>query len=94
MSSSGGTVFGVILAAIGACCLALAMSVQRYGLKTAPPVPFLCGKRLPQFWVWFSGLLIYWVANGLFAVSLIYAPLALLGAIFTTLLVWNLLFGW
>lgn len=86
--------FGVIFAAIGAACLALAMSVQRYGLKTAPPVPFLCGYGLPQFWVWFSGLLIYWVANGLFAVSLIYAPLALLGAIFTTLLVWNLLFGW
>jgi len=83
---------GVLLAAIGACCLALAMSVQRYGLTTPPPVPFL-GFKLAQFWVWFSGLLIYWVANGLFALSLIYAPLALLGAIFTTLLVWNLLFG-
>jgi len=93
MSSSEEVFFGVVLAAIGACCLALAMSVQRYGLKTPPPVPFL-GFQLPQFWVWFSGLLIYWVANGLFAVSLIYAPLALLGAIFTTLLVWNLLFGW
>lgn len=93
MSSSEEVVLGVVLAAIGASCLALAMSVQRYGLKTPPPVPFL-GFHLPQFWVWFSGLLIYWVANGLFAVSLIYAPLALLGAIFTTLLVWNLLFGW
>jgi len=93
MSSSEEVFLGVVLAAIGACCLALAMSVQRYGLKTPPPVPFL-GCHLGQFWVWFSGLLIYWVANGLFAVSLIYAPLALLGAIFTTLLVWNLLFGW
>jgi len=93
MSSAGEVVLGVVLAAIGACCLALAMSVQRYALKTPPPVPFLFGYKLGQFWVWFCGLLIYWVANGLFAVSLIYAPLALLGAIFTTLLVWNLLFG-
>lgn len=94
MSSSGEVFLGVILAAFGAACLALAMSVQRYGLTTPPPVPFLCVFELKQFWVWFCGLLIYWVANGLFALSLIYAPLALLGAIFTTLLVWNLLFGW
>lgn len=93
MSSAGEVVLGVVFAGIGACCLALAMSVQRYALKTPPPVPFLFGSHLGQFWVWFCGLLIYWVANGLFAVSLIYAPLALLGAIFTTLLVWNLLFG-
>jgi len=94
MSSTGEVVLGVVLASIGACCLAFAMSVQRYGLTTPPPVPFLFGFKIGQFWVWFSGLLIYWVANGLFALSLIYAPLALLGAIFTTLLVWNLLFGW
>jgi len=93
MSTAGEVVFGVVLAAIGACCLALAMSVQRYALKTPPPVRFLFGSELGQFWVWFCGLVVYWVANGLFAVSLIYAPLALLGAIFTTLLVWNLLFG-
>jgi len=94
MSSSNGELFfGVFLALISACLLAFAMSVQRYGLKTPPPVPFLCGKRLPQFWVWFSGLVIYWIANVLFAMALLYAPLALLGAIFTTLLIWNLLFG-
>merc|ERR1719513_505441 len=50
--------------------------------------------QLPQSVAWFIGLVIYWVANGLFAVALIFAPLALLGAIFTTLLVWNLFFGW
>jgi len=92
-SSEGNILLGVVLAAIAACCLALAMSVQRYGLKVPPPVPFLFGSELPQFWVWFIGLMIYWVANGLFAASLIFAPLALLGGIFTTLLVWNLLFG-
>jgi len=86
-------VVGVLFAGVGAACLALAMSVQRFALTTTPPVPVLC-LELPQFTVWFMGLVIYWVANGLFAVALIFAPLALLGAIFTTLLVWNLFFGW
>jgi len=91
--AGGDIILGVLFAGIGAACLALAMSVQRFALVTPPPVPLLCFE-LPQFVVWFSGLLIYWVANGLFAVALIFAPLALLGAIFTTLLVWNLFFGW
>jgi hypothetical protein len=87
------TVFvGVILAAIGAVFLALSMSVQRYALTTEPPVPFLRCK-LPRFWVWLSGLLIYFASNGLFAASLIFAPLSLLAGIFTTLLLWNLFFG-
>jgi len=90
---AGEEVLGVLFAGLGAAALALAMSVQRYALTTPPPVPCLCGLRLSQFSVWFMGLLIYWVANGLFAVALIFAPLALLGAIFTTLLIWNLVFG-
>jgi len=93
MSEGGDMVVGVLFAGVGAACLALAMSVQRLALTTPQKVPILC-LELPQFTVWFIGLLIYWVANGLFAVALIFAPLALLGAIFTTLLVWNLFFGW
>jgi len=92
--AGGEIVLGVLFAGLGAASLALAMSVQRYALVTPPPVPFIFGIKVGQFTAWFSGLLIYWVANGLFAVALIFAPLALLGAIFTTLLVWNLFFGW
>jgi hypothetical protein len=90
---AGEEILGVFLAALGAAALALAMSVQRYALTTPPPVPCICGLKLSQFSVWFTGLVIYWIANGLFAVALIFAPLALLGAIFTTLLIWNLVFG-
>merc|ERR1719471_2565089 len=93
MSEGGNMVVGVLFAGIGAACLALAMSVQRFALTTPPPVQVFC-LELGQFTVWFMGLVIYWIANGLFAVALIFAPLALLGAIFTTLLVWNLFFGW
>jgi len=93
MSSTGEVVLGVVLATISAILLAFSMSVQRYALTTPPPVPFLFGYKLGQFWVWCFGFLIYLVANLIFAFSLNYAPFALLGALFTTLLVWNLFFG-
>jgi len=85
-------VVGIILAAIGAALLALGMSVQRYAFTKEPPVPFL-GWQLPAFWVWLVGLLIYFAANGVYAVSLLFAPLSLLAGIFTTLLLWNLYIG-
>jgi len=85
-------VYGILQAAIGAALLALGMNVQRYGMTTKPPVPFIKYK-LPQFWVWLAGLLIYFVANGVYACSLLFAPLSLLAGIFTTLLVWNLYIG-
>jgi len=93
MSSTGEVVLGVVLGTISAILLAFSMSVQRYALTTPPPVPFLFGYKLGQFWVWLFGFLIYVVANLIFAFSLNYAPFALLGALFTTLLVWNLFFG-
>jgi len=85
-------IFGIILAGIGAALLALGMSVQRYAFTKDPPVPFL-GYKLPPFWVWLAGLLIYFAANGVYAVSLLFAPLSLLAGIFTTLLLWNLYIG-
>jgi len=85
-------VYGILLAAIGAALLALGMNVQRYGMTTDPPVLFLKYK-LPQFWVWLVGLLIYFAANGVYAFSLLFAPLSLIAGIFTTLLFWNLYIG-
>jgi len=85
-------VFGIILAAIGAALLALGMSVQRYAFTKDPPISFL-GWQLPTFWVWLVGLLIYFAANGVYAFSLLFAPLSLLAGIFTTLLLWNLYIG-
>lgn len=48
---------------------------------------------LTRFKTWFVGLIIYGVANGVYAVALIFGPLSVLGGIFTTLLVWNMLFA-
>jgi multidrug transporter EmrE-like cation transporter len=86
--------FGAFLAGLGAVFLALSMSVQRYAMVTSPPIFYFFGITIGQCSGWFLGLVIYWIANILFAISLLYAPLALLSAIWTTLLVWNLLFGW
>jgi len=88
--------FGIILATAGAASLAFSMCIQRYALDPAAgeidKVP-LFGFLVPRFAVWFSGLVCYGGANGLYAASLSYGPLSLLAGVFTSLLVWNLMFA-
>lgn len=85
---------GIFLALFGAASLALAMVTQRYALAYSEDnVPF-CGSTLPRNIVWFIGLVIYGIANGFYAFSLLFGPLSLLAGIFTTLLIFNLLFAW
>jgi drug/metabolite transporter (DMT)-like permease len=91
-------VLGITLALCGGATLALAMVTQRYALD-----PLAGGgdpKKIPLFgvmWsrhlVWFSGLVLYGGANGFYAMSLLYGPLSLLAGVFTTLLIFNLLFA-
>ena len=89
---------GILLAACGGASLALAMVVQRYALdpfagdRDAKMVP-LFGTRLPRNVVWFGGLVLYGGANGFYATSLLYGPLSLLAGVFTTLLVFNMVFA-
>ena len=86
-------VIGCGLAFSAAAALALSMVTQRYapGLHT-DEVP-LCGTVFGRNTVWFMGLVGYGVANGLYAVSLMFGPLAVLASVFTTLLVFNMLFA-
>lgn len=87
-------ILGIFLALSGACLLALAMVTQRYALSyLGDKIPF-CSVMLHKNTVWFCGLVLYGVANGLYASSLLYGPLSLLAGIFTTLLVFNMLFSW
>jgi hypothetical protein len=87
-------ILGIFLALCGACLLALAMVTQRYALSyKSNEVPF-CGLKLSRDAVWFAGLVIYGGANGFYAASLLYGPLSLLAGVFTTLLVFNMLFSW
>ncbi|KAJ1640629.1 hypothetical protein T492DRAFT_927230 [Pavlovales sp. CCMP2436] len=89
---------GIVLAMLGGATLALAMVTQRYALAAhssdADPltVPFIAG-RWKRNYVWFVGLVLYGVANGIYAASLLYGPLSLLAGVFTTLLVFNMIFA-
>jgi len=83
---------GICLTLLGAAAIALGMSVQTYGLQTDPLVPFLwteCSNGV----VWTFGFMAYVIGNILFAVALTLAPFSLLGGLFITLVVWNLIFG-
>lgn len=83
---------GICLTLLGAAAIALGMSVQTYGLQTDPLIPFLwmeCSNGV----VWTSGFMSYVIGNILFAVALTLAPFSLLGGLFITLVVWNLVFG-
>ena len=69
------------------------MVVQRYALAyEVYMVPVFCCKWRRPF-VWFLGLIIYGVANGLYAVAMKLAPLSLVASLFTLLLVFNLIFA-
>ena len=82
-----------MLALGAAIVVAYSMTLQRYALThPGPKVPYFCIRVSPNL-LWGLGIVVYTVWNGLYTASLIFAPLSLLGGIFTTLLVFNLLFA-
>uniref|UniRef100_A0A7S4F4V2 Magnesium transporter n=1 Tax=Chrysotila carterae TaxID=13221 RepID=A0A7S4F4V2_CHRCT len=82
-----------LLALCGAALLALSMVVQRYALAhPGPRVKMLCWKTT-RMRAWVVGLVIYGVANGVYAAALSFGPLSVLGSLFTTLLVFNMIFA-
>ena len=84
---------GILLAFFAGAFIALSMVTQRYALAYETyKVPMLC-LSLPRPVVWFLGLIIYGIANGLYAVATATAPLSLVASLFTLLLVWNLVFA-
>eukprot|EP00812_Abedinium_dasypus_P013486 NODE_698_length_1401_cov_248.054978.p1 GENE.NODE_698_length_1401_cov_248.054978~~NODE_698_length_1401_cov_248.054978.p1 ORF type:complete len:427 (+),score=109.13 NODE_698_length_1401_cov_248.054978:83-1282(+) len=69
------------------------MVVQRHALSyPEPSVPLLCFK-LPRNVAWLVGLIGYALANGLYGAALQLGPFALLASVFTTLLVFNMIFA-
>lgn len=86
-------VIGLLLALCAAASLALAMVIQRYALACPTEMVPLCGFNFPRNIVWFVGLVTYGIANGFYAMSLLFGPLSLLAGVFTTLLVFNMIFA-
>ena len=84
---------GLLLALVAGALVALSMVVQRYALayETYQVPVFCCTLRRPI--VWFLGLIIYGIANGLYAASMNFAPLSLVSSLFVLLLVFNIIFA-
>ena len=85
---------GILLATCGAASLAFGMVIQRYALSQQSDHVHLCGVQLTKNTMWFMGLVVYGIANGFYAMSLLFGPLSVLAGVFTTLLVFNMLFAW
>ena len=62
--------FSVLLIAIGA-------NVQRLALRDIPPEARVCGCLSARTMGWFGGLCIYFFANVLYTLGLVYAPASL-----------------
>lgn len=91
MSSAGIVVLGALLCVVAAVIMAASMTVQRYALAYPQlRVLFPGGISLTRGQFWTVGLIIYGIANGFYTFGLNFAPLSLCGAIFATVLVFNL----
>ena len=86
-------VVSILLTVAGAAVLAYSMTVQRYGLAHPERYIHLCGRRIHRLLVWFAGICLYGVANGLKVVAFNLGPFSVLGSVFTVVLVFNLLFA-
>mmetsp|Transcript_39485 Transcript_39485/g.66189 ORF Transcript_39485/g.66189 Transcript_39485/m.66189 type:complete len:418 (-) Transcript_39485:50-1303(-) len=93
MASSGLLFVGIIFSMGGASFLALSMVIQRYALSYPDEKVPLLSCRFPRMFVWFLGLVTYGIGCVLYVISLIFGPLILMGSIFTTLLIWNMIFA-
>jgi hypothetical protein len=92
-SNTTSVVVSIFLTIIGAAVLAYSMVVQRYGLAHPDQHILLCGCRWHRLLVWLMGTILYGVANGFKVTALNLGPVAVLGSVFSTTLVFNLLFA-
>ena len=72
---------GIVLVEIAVTMIAIGANVQRYGLVRIDPAR-RCGKVSLRSTVWLVGLTIYFSANIVYSVSLVFAPASLCAALF------------
>lgn len=90
---SGKVVLGILLSLSGAVLLGFSMVLQRYALSYPRPIVPLLKMKLRRNVVWVIGLVVYGAANGLNAAAQQMAPLSLLSAVFTLMIVFNMIFA-
>ena len=83
----------IVVTLVGACLLAMSMVMQRYALSYPEPrVPF--GRfRVPKCVAWLGGLVLYTMASGAKILGFNLGPMTVLASVFTSLLVFNLIFA-
>lgn len=85
-------IVSIILTIAGAAVLAYSMTVQRYGLS-GPKYVKLCGCNWHRLLIWFVGICLYGLANGLKVTAFNLGPFSVLGSVFTVVLIFNLIFA-
>jgi uncharacterized membrane protein len=81
---------GILLCELAAFTLALSMNLQRFALSVSDEW-FIDKKWRTRNSLWSLGLLLYATANVFYVCALSFAPLALMSALFATVLVFNAL---
>jgi uncharacterized membrane protein len=83
-------IVGIILCELAAFTLALSMNVQRFALSVDSEW-FENRKNVTRDRLWGFGLLLYGLANAFYFCALSFAPLSLMSALFSTMLIFNAL---
>jgi hypothetical protein len=86
--STSNPFIGIVLVLLACCCYAFGNCLQRYSLLKAPGEKVLC---LNRHMGWLLGAVIYFSANGLYAVALSFAPVSVLAAVFSLTIIVNAL---
>ena len=86
-------VISIVLTIAGAAVLAFSMTVQRYGLAHEKAYIRFCGCNWHRLLIWFVGICLYGVANGLKVTAFNLGPFSVLGSVFTVVLCFNLAFA-
>lgn len=85
--STSSPAIGIVLVLLACCCYAFGNCMQRYSLLKAP------GEKvfgvLNRHVGWLVGAIIYFSANGIYAVALSFAPVSTLAAVFSLTIVAN-----
>ena len=73
---------GVVLLEVSVCLIALGANIQRYALSRIPP-------GTQQNLVWLGGLTIYFSANVIYTIALVFAPASLCATLVATIILAN-----
>ena len=77
VQTNKGVMAGVTLVLFSVLLIAIGANVQRLALRDIPPEARVCGCLSARTMGWFGGLCIYFFANVLYTLGLVYAPASL-----------------